>query len=156
MDQPTPNYTPGQMVHWVQAEHALEDMASFERLSLSGAGGKMILGADDAGATVQLSCAQAERLRQLIEGVSKQGGDAGRCGPFLVGGGWLALLSRRWHLLAVPVGPQTNGPPRRLEILRVFNLAESGEAVETVPNDQGMSLALFSVVIAAPGRRDAD
>lgn len=140
-----PNYSTGHMVHHVHANHALRDVSSFGRLSVVSAQGTTILGTTVAGGKLQLRCTQARRLAKLLAKDRNAATSSKTRRPLRTPQGWLALYSRAWHLLAVPLGPANARIPSKMEVLYVFRVARSGDTVATEPLDpDAINFALFN------------
>ncbi|HWP39398.1 MAG TPA: hypothetical protein VNL70_00635 [Tepidisphaeraceae bacterium] len=138
-------YHPGHYVHPIHANKALDDPASFEIAAITIVAPTQIVLACSDGSVAVYCCVEAERLSALMFRHLLNAESGEPCAKtFSRGNGAIALLSRRWHLLAVPLSATTRELPARLSIPQVLQIRD-GAVEATIEGPEGIWFALFNL-----------
>jgi hypothetical protein len=138
-------YRPGHYVHPIHARRAIGDPASFEPVVVKVATPSQIFVGLADGSITGYSCVEAERLTSLVfSNLQAENDREPLMEPFSEGNGVIALLSRRWHMLIVPIGPRGAALPRQIRVPIAFELRD-GAIVSTIEGTEGVAFALFNL-----------
>lgn len=125
-------YHAGEKVHWIQAKHALRDLPSAVRVTITQVAPDYFDLETDDGEILRRHNYRAGALEADLQRTSSRDG------------GYLALLHEGFHLLMVPVG-EDGPPPAQMPVYWEVTRMEDGDSIESPAGDTGACWLLFSV-----------